>query len=99
MQFARLFDFKTNQLLVSITINEERTGYLLSIVTYHQGAFIQSGLPFPSLEEAQRALDGFTEKSANDLYCTIITAVCEPPRPTISGILEGFENWINNSKN
>lgn len=99
MKFARLFDYKTGQLLLSITLNSDLNGMLLNIETFHQGTFIKTGLPFTELEAARAALEGFSDQQAEELYGHLIKAVSEPKRAATSGILNGFETWLTNAQN
>lgn len=99
MRFARLFDFEAGQLLLCITINDDLNGFLLSVETFHQCAFIKTGLAFTKLEEAIESLEGFSEQQAEELYQSLTKAISEPPRIMTSGIVEGFEAWLKDSKN
>lgn len=100
MRFARVFEFKTGQLLVTIAIDSENEGYLLSLETYYQGTHIRTGLPFASFGDASESMDELSEQKAEALYRSILKIAEEPPKPKgISGAIEGFENWLKNSNN
>lgn len=100
MKFARIFEFKTGQLLLSITTNSDVNGYVLSLETYHLGSFIRSGIPFSNFGDAAETMEELTHQKAELLFQSLIDCVEKPAAMHISkvipGVIYGFEKWLNN---
>jgi hypothetical protein len=96
MKFARLLDFETGQLLVSITTDSDVKGYVLSVETYHQGAFIRSGVPFPSFSDASDAMNKLTDDHAEQIFHSLTCTIAGSSDTVIDveAALKGFENWL-----
>ena len=98
MKFARVFDFKAGQLLMSITTDSDVEGYVLSLETYYQGAFIRTGLPFTTFGDASESMDDLTDQRAEQLFISLIQAIGNPSTITIGKgqqeALESFEKWL-----
>lgn len=100
MRFARIFEFKTGQLLISLTTDSDVDGFVLSLETYHLGTFIRTGLPFSNYADAISSMDNLTDQKAETLYQSLVKVVDFPEHSSIRNseraMVEGFENWLKN---
>ena len=98
MRFARLFEFEAGQLLLCITTDSDVEGYVLSLETYHQGAFIRTGLPFTNFGDASESMDELTQHKAEMLHQTLIQLSVDPNKKVRSksgkDTIEAFEKWL-----
>lgn len=77
-RFARLFEFETGQLLLTISEISDLPGTTMSIETQHDGVSIGTGLSFTNRLEAQAAMDEVSTSKAQELHQAMITCITDP---------------------